>query len=337
MMTPYGEAIRAGFRYVLDEDDSVIVLGQGLWSPWYVGNTMRDLEKEFGKERVIDTPVSELACTGAAVGAALCGLRPIVTHPRVDFAMLAMDQMVNQAAKWNSMFGGGASVPAVFRLIVNRGGEQGAQHSQSLYSWFAHVPGLRVVAPATPQDAQDLLVAAVWSDDPVVYIDDRWLYDWSEDLQDPTAIDLAVQGPRVLRPGRDVTIVGMSWTTRLALDAADRLAEEGVDAEVIDLRVLNPLDAGPVVTSVEKTNRLVVVEGDWASCGVAAEVITSVVERAPRSLHAAPRRVNLAAAPAPTSKPLEANYYPTVDDVVSTVRSTIEEDWSSHDPAVRRR
>ena len=222
-------------------------------------------------------------------------------------------------------------MPAVFRLIVNRGGEQGAQHSQSLYSWFAHVPGLRVVAPATPQDAQDLLVAAVWSDDPVVYIDDRWLYDWSEDLHDPTAIDLAVQGPRVLRPGSDVTIVGMSWTTRLALDAADRLAEEGVDAEVIDLRVLNPLDAGPVVTSVEKTNRLVVVEGDWASCGVAAEVITSVVERAPRSLHAAPRRVNLAAAPAPTSKPLEANYYPTVDDVVSTVRSTIEEDWSSHE------
>ncbi|SVC81241.1 uncharacterized protein METZ01_LOCUS334095, partial [marine metagenome] len=161
----------------MDEDPSVILLGQGLWSPWYVGNSMTNLEKQFGYERVIDTPVSELAVTGAAIGASQCGYRPVVTHPRVDFALLAVDQIVNQAAKWNSMFGGEAPVPAVFRLIINRGGEQGAQHSQSLYSWFAHIPGLRVVVPATPQDAQDLLVAAIRSDDPVVYIDDRWLYD----------------------------------------------------------------------------------------------------------------------------------------------------------------
>lgn len=322
----YGDAIREGFQYLLAEDPSVLVIGQGLWSPWYVGNTMRDLEKEFGKGRVIDTPVSELACTGAAIGAALSGYRPIVTHPRVDFALLAIDQMVNQAAKWNSMFGGRSPVPVVFRLIVNRGGEQGAQHSQSLYSWFAHIPGLRVVTPATPADARDLLIAATWSDDPVVYIDDRWLYDLDADIGAPAAVDLNKVEPQVLREGIDVTLVGFSWSTRLVSDAADQLALDGVSAEVIDLRVLNPLRLDAVMASVAKTGRLVVAEGDWSSCGVAAEVICQcVTELGPSSLKSAPIRINLATAPAPTSKPLEASYYPTVDDVVRAVHSVCGE------------
>jgi pyruvate dehydrogenase E1 component beta subunit len=320
----YGEAIRRGFEYAMTEDPSVILLGQGLWSPWYVGNSMTNLEKQFGYERVIDTPVSELAVTGAAIGASQCGYRPVVTHPRVDFALLAVDQIVNQAAKWNSMFGGGAPVPAVFRLIINRGGEQGAQHSQSLYSWFAHIPGLRVVVPATPQDAQDLLVAAIRSDDPVVYIDDRWLYDLESDVTDPLPIALADQGPLVQRTGSDLTLVGVSWTTRLALEAADVLAEEGIDCEVIDLRVLNPLDLSPVLESVSKTRRLVVAEGDWRSCGIAAEVIAGVVESVEAGcLAASPQRINLVEAPAPTSGPLEAAYYPTVDDLCNAVRGTV--------------
>lgn len=320
----YGKAIRRGFQIAMAEDPSVILLGQGLWSPWYVGNSMSNLEHEFGYERVIDTPVSELAVTGAAVGASQCGYRPVVTHPRVDFAMLALDQIVNQAAKWNSMFGGGAPVPAVFRLIVNRGGEQGAQHSQSLYSWFAHIPGLRVVVPATPQDAQDLLVAAIRCDDPVVYIDDRWLYDLESEVTDPSAIELTDQGPLVRRAGEDITLVGVSWTTRLALEAADALEREGIDCEVIDLRVLNPLDVGPVVESVSRTRRLVVAEGDWRSCGVAAEVIAGVVESLDAGcLAASPERVNLIEAPAPTSAPLESEYYPTVDDLCDAVRRTV--------------
>lgn len=321
----YGDAIRTGVHQVMLADPSVIVIGQGLWSPWYVGNTMRDLEIEFGRDRVIDTPVSELACTGAAVGAALSGYRPIVTHPRVDFALLALDQMVNQAAKWNSMFGGGAPVPVVFRLIVNRGGEQGAQHSQSLYSWFAHVPGLRVVTPATAEDARDLMVAATLCDDPVVYIDDRWLYDWDETFDAPPVMDLAPEGPRILRTGSDATLVGFSWTTRLSLQAAAVLsAEHGVECDVVDLRVLNPFSPGPVLESVAKTGRLVVTEGDWRNCGVAAEVIANVVEHlGPSALRSAPRRVNLVEAPAPTSKPLEAAYYPTVDSVVQSVLATL--------------
>ena len=320
----YGHAVRSGIHHVLAADPNVIVIGQGLWSPWYVGNTMREIEMEFGRDRVIDTPVSELACTGAAIGAALCGYRPIVTHPRVDFALLAVDQMVNQAAKWNSMFGGGAPVPAVFRLIVNRGGEQGAQHSQSLFSWFAHIPGLRVVVPATPQDAQDLMVAATLCDDPVVYIDDRWLYEWDlGELAAPSSVPLALQGPRVFKPGSDVTVVGMSWTTKLAAEAADLLADESVSAEVIDMRVLNPIDPTVILESVARTGRLVVAEGDWRSCGIAAEVITRVVEElGPSALQAAPRRVNIAEAPAPTSKPLEAAYYPKASDIVAAVHAT---------------
>lgn len=321
----YGEAIRTGFHYLLDSDRSVIVIGQGLWSPWYVGDTMRDLEKEFGTDRVIDTPVSELACTGAGVGAALCGYRPIVTHPRVDFALLATDQMVNQAAKWNSMFGGTSPVPVVFRMIVNRGGEQGAQHSQSLYSWFAHIPGLRVVVPATPQDAQDLLVAATLSDDPVVYIDDRWLYDWDQSVTPPRAINLASQGPLVLRHGTDITLVGLSWTTRLLMDAADRLQTEGLSCEVVDLRVINPFDASVIAQSVSKTKRLLVAEGDWVTCGVGAEVITRVIEElGPHAFSVAPKRVGLVDAPAPTSKPLENNYYPKVQDIVNHVNEMMK-------------
>ncbi len=321
----YGEAIRNGFNYLLDSDKSVIVIGQGLWSPWYVGDTMRDLEKIYGTQRVIDTPVSELACTGAGVGAALCGYRPIVTHPRVDFALLATDQMVNQAAKWNSMFGGNSPVPVVFRMIVNRGGEQGAQHSQSLYSWFAHIPGLRVVVPSTPQDAQDLLIAATLCDDPVVYIDDRWLYEIDDEVTEPKSVDLSTQGPKVLREGKDITLVGLSWTTKLLMDAAQRLEVEGISCEVVDLRVLNPLDASVIIKSVAKTTKLLVAEGDWISYGIGSEVITRVIENlGPKVLSAAPRRHGLADAPAPTSKPLEGIYYPHVDDVIKSIKKMME-------------
>jgi pyruvate dehydrogenase E1 component beta subunit len=286
---------------------------------------MRDLEKIYGTQRVIDTPVSELACTGAGVGAALCGYRPIVTHPRVDFALLATDQMVNQAAKWNSMFGGNSPVPVVFRMIVNRGGEQGAQHSQSLYSWFAHIPGLRVVVPSTPQDAQDLLIAATLCDDPVVYIDDRWLYEIDDEVTEPKSVDLSTQGPKVLREGKDITLVGLSWTTKLLMDAAQRLEVEGISCEVVDLRVLNPLDASVIIKSVAKTTKLLVAEGDWISYGIGSEVITRVIENlGPKVLSAAPRRHGLADAPAPTSKPLEGIYYPHVDDVIKSIKKMME-------------
>ena len=241
----YGEAILAAHEFLLENYANTFVIGQGVWSPWYVGSTMKDLEVKFGRERVIETPVSENASTGLAVGASLCGYRPIVVHPRMDFMLFAMDPIVNQAAKWGAMFGGRARPAVTVRGIINRGGEQGAQHSQALHSWFAHIPGLRVVMPATVSDARDLLIAAVLSDDPVLYVDDRWLYDDRAALGPAAPVDMRTVGPKVLREGKDVTLVGAGWTTKLALEASLLLEKEGISAEVIDLRMINPIDHGP--------------------------------------------------------------------------------------------
>ena len=207
----YGTAILAAFEYLLENYPEVFVMGQGLWSPWYVGNSMTDLDKKFGIDRIIDTPVSESACTGAAVGASLAGMKPIVVHPRVDFMLYAMDAIVNQAAKWSYMFGGQANPGVTIRGIINRGGEQGAQHSQALQSWFAHIPGLRVVMPSTVADARDLLIASVLCKDPVIYIDDRWLYEQVDFLGPVIEFDLNNEGPKFIAEGSDITIVCSSY------------------------------------------------------------------------------------------------------------------------------
>lgn len=317
----YGEAIRDAYAYLLAEHTDVFVIGQGVWSPWYAGMSMAKLELEFGKDRVIDTPVSEAATTGMAVGASLSGYRPIVFHPRMDFMILAIDAMVNQAAKWRHMLGGQQSPHVTVRGSINRGGEQGAQHSQALHSWFAHIPGLKVVMPSTAQDARDLLIAATLSDDPVLYIDDRWLYEDEADL--PAAKDVSLDDikPQILREGNDVTLVGSGYATRLAQKAADVLADEhDMQAEVIDLRILNPLDVSQIVDSVKKTGRLCVVDDGWTNCGMAGEIIASVSERlSPKDWKAAPSRVTLTDAPAPSSRVLEKIYYPTCETVVQSV------------------
>jgi pyruvate dehydrogenase E1 component beta subunit len=306
----YSQAIREGFAWLMARDPKVFAIGQGLWSPWYVGSSMTDLDKEFGRHRLLDTPVSEAACTGAAIGAALCGYRPILIHPRVDFMLLAVDQIVNQAAKWRHMLGGHRSPSVTFRGIVNRGGEQGAQHSQALHSWFAHVPGLRVVMPATPADARDLLIASVLCDDPVVYLDDRWLYEEREELAPPVAVELAGQRPARRRAGQDLTLVGASYSARLALEVAECLAERAISCEVWDLRVVNPLYSADIAASVARTGRLCVIDGSWRNCGLAGEVIARVAEAIePTAWRSRPLRVTLPDAPAPTSAALEALYY----------------------------
>jgi pyruvate/2-oxoglutarate/acetoin dehydrogenase E1 component len=314
----YGSAIRAGFVYLLDHHPEVFVLGQGLWAKWYVGNSMTDLDKLYGPERIMDSPVSELACTGAAVGASLCGYRPVMVHPRLDFMLYGLDAIVNQAAKWSHMVGGQAHPAVTIRGIINRGGEQGAQHSQALHAWFAHIPGLRVVMPATPADARDLLIASVLCDDPVVYIDDRWLYEQEEDLPPVSIRPLEKEGPRILRGGKDVTLVGAGYSTLLCRHAATVLERQGVDAEVIDLRVINPLDAAVVIESVGKTGRLCVVDGGWRNCGLAGEVIARVAE-AGSTWRAAPVRLTLQDAPAPSSGALERDYYTTEAAIVAAV------------------
>ncbi len=321
----YGAAICAAFEYLLENYPEVFVIGQGLWSPWYVGNSMTGLDKKFGVERVIDTPVSESACTGATVGASLAGMKPIAVHPRMDFMLYAMDAVVNQAAKWSHMMGGQAHPSVTIRSIINRGGEQGAQHSQALHAWFAHVPGLRVVMPATVADARDLLIAAVLCEDPVMYIDDRWLYEQEDDLAPIEEIDLTTQGPRSICSGSDITVVGSGYTSYLAKQAAEQLETEGVSAEVIDIRVLNPFDPGLIIESVRKTQHLLAIDSGWRSVGFSAEVISSVVERVPVDcLKKPPRRLTLPDAPAPTSRVLESEYYFTLKDIVEAAKAFME-------------
>ena len=322
----YGSAILAAFDYLLEKYPEVFVIGQGLWSPWYVGNSMTDLDKKFGVERIIDTPVSESACTGAAVGASLSGMKPIVVHPRIDFMLYAMDAIVNQAAKWSHMVGGQAHPAVTIRGIVNRGGEQGAQHSQALHAWFAHIPGLRVVMPATVADARDLLIASVLCKDPVIFIDDRWLYEQTDILEPIVELDLTKEGPKRLYEGADVTIVGSSYSTFIATKSRNILSEKNISAEVVDLRVINPFDPAVVVESVKKTGRLLVVDGGWRNCGMAGEMIASVVEQIPLGIFKTqPKRIALPDAPAPTSRVLEKIYYPNADKVVSAVVNMMDE------------
>lgn len=320
----YGTAMLAAFEYLLEKYPEVFVIGQGLWSPWYVGNSMTNLDKKFGIHRVIDTPVSESACTGAAVGAALAGMKPIVVHPRVDFALYAMDAIVNQAAKWSHMTGGQAHPNVTIRAIINRGGEQGAQHSQALHSWFAHVPGLRVVMPSTVADARDLLIASVLSPDPVLFIDDRWLYELEEELPPLVELELAAEGPKCLLKGNHLTIVGSGYSTLLALKAARELVQVDIEAEVIDLRIINPFSPSLIRESVAQTNHLLVVDGAWSTCGLASEVIASVVEGTPvGTLKKPPVRITLPQAPAPTSRMLERIYYPSVENVVKASKNLV--------------
>lgn len=320
----YGTAMLAAFEYLLGKYPEVFIIGQGLWSPWYVGNSMTDLDKKFGANRVIDTPVSELACTGAAVGAALAGMKPIVVHPRMDFMLYAMDAVVNQAAKWSHMVGGQSNPAVTIRAIINRGGEQGAQHSQALHSWFAHIPGLRVVMPATVADARDLLIASVLCKDPVMFIDDRWLYDLTDDLTPVQEHDLTIQQPKCIAAGDDLTIVSAGFSTRLALDARAELLKQDIHAEVVDIRILNPFRPEVIAASVQKTGKLLVVDGGWRTCGFASEVIASVAERIPvGTMHKPPIRITLPDAPAPASRALEKAYYPSVEALVSAARELL--------------
>lgn len=322
--TTYADGILEGFEYLLKNHKEFFVIGQGLWSPWYVGSTMKDLDKKYGKDRVIDCPVSELATTGATVGAAICGYRPLIVHPRVDFMLLAVDQIVTQAAKWRHMFGGNSSCPATFRAIINRGGEQGAQHSQSLHSWFSHIPGLRVVMPYTAKDARNLLISSVLSDDPVMFIEDRWLYEKEEEYTEIEILDLNDITPQKLISGFDVTIVGISYTSMLCENVVKEIQRENIFCDLFDIRVLNPLKIENILESVKKTGRLIVVDGDWSSCGMASEIITSIIEKIDLSkLKASPIRITLPNAPAPTSRALENEYFINQQDIYSSIKKII--------------
>ena len=235
-----------------------------------------------------------------------------------------MDSIVNQAAKWSYMFGGQAYANVTNRSIINRGGEQGAQHSQALHAWFSHVPGLRVVMPSTVADARDLFIASVLCKDPVIYIDDRWLYEQEDDLSKIVEHDLNSQKPKITSTGKDVTIVASGYSSYLARKANEKLKNMGINSEIIDVRILNPLHANDIIKSVKKTGKLVVVDSGWVTCGYSAEIIAKVIENLDtKYLTSSPVRIALPDAPAPTATILEKDYYTSVDDIVQKVKRLV--------------
>lgn len=316
----YKEAIREATAQLLSADKSVFVIGEGVDDSGGVFGTTKGLQEEFGKDRVMDSPLAENGITGVCVGAAAAGMKPILVHMRTDFLPISLDQIVNHAAKWHYMFGGLLNIPLVIRSIIGRGWGSAAQHSQSLQAMFMNIPGLRVIMPATPYDAKGLLIAAVKDGNPVIMIEHRWLYDHMGHVPEEM-YEVPLGKAAVRKTGKDVSIIAVSHMVHEAVQAAEALQEEGIDAEVIDLRTLKPLDTGTIVESVRKTGRLIVADTGWKECGAGAEVMAKVAE-AGITLKAPLVRINLPEAPTPASPVLEKAYYPGKDDIIEAAKKT---------------
>ncbi len=332
----FREAINEAIRLEMRRDPRVILMGEdvagGATIPHIEGKgeeawggvlgVTKGLAKEFGRQRILDTPISESAFIGAAVAAAATGLRPIAELMFVDFFGVTMDQIFNQGAKLRYMFGGKAQVPMVIRTMIGAGFRAAGQHSGCHYSVFTHMPGLKTVVPATPYDAKGLLISAIRDPDPVIFFEHKLLYDTTGEVPEGDyAIPLGVAD--VKRQGKQVTLVTMGRMVHFALEAAEKLAQDGVDVEVIDLRTLSPLDEKTVLESVRKTHRLVVVDEDNPRCSMATDIVALVSERAFDYLDAPPRMVTAPHTPVPFSPPLEDYYVPSVDRIVATVKSLV--------------
>ncbi|MBN2138009.1 MAG: alpha-ketoacid dehydrogenase subunit beta [Sedimentisphaerales bacterium] len=315
----FPQALREAMDQALDRDERVFVMGQGVDDPMGMFGTTLDLHKKYGGQRVFDTPLSENGLTGVAVGAAIAGARPVYVHNRPDFLLLAMDQIVNHASKWSFMFGGHVNCPLVIRAVIGRGWGSAAQHSQSLHGLFMHIPGLKLVMPSTAYDAKGLLITSIADDNPVIFIEHRWLYKHESHV--PEELYSIPFGKGIVRrQGKDATVVGISYMVIEALRAAEKLAEDGYEIEVIDLRTLKPLDEEIVLQSVEKTGRLVIADTDWVTGGAGAEIAAMVAQKGFNHIKAPIKRVGWPDVPIPASYVLENAFYPGAEDIINAVR-----------------
>jgi pyruvate dehydrogenase E1 component beta subunit len=316
------EALNEAFRQEMERDPTVIIMGEDVGVYGGAFGVTKGLLEKFGFERVIDTPISEAGFIGAAIGATATGLRPVVELMFVDFFGVAMDQIYNQAAKMRYMFGGKIKVPITIRATIGGGLSAAAQHSQVLYSIFAHVPGLKVVVPSTPYDAKGLLISSIRDDNPVMFFEHKLLYP----IKGPVPIEpytIPLGKADVKREGTDVTIIGLALTIHQALEAADILAEEGVSAEVIDPRTIVPFDKEAILKSVRKTGRVVIVDEDYDRCGFASWVAAVVADEAFEYLDAPVKRVTTPNVPIPFSPPLEKHVLPNTEKIVKAVRAVV--------------
>jgi pyruvate/2-oxoglutarate/acetoin dehydrogenase E1 component len=318
----YRDAIREALSQALETDPSVFLIGEGIDDPGGVFGTTIGLKEKYGADRVMDSPIAENGMTGIAMGTALAGMRPVFIHMRVDFLPMCMDQIINHAAKWSYMTGGNVKVPLTIRAIIGRGWGSAAQHSQSLQALFAHIPGLKVLMPASAYDAKGLLLGSIAGNSPTILIEHRWLYDMKSGVPIEPYVIHAGKG-MIRREGRDLTIVATSYMVYEALRAAEELEKEGISIEVLDLRSVLPIDEDLIVESVTKTGRLIAADTGWGPCGVSAEIAAIVAEKAYASLKAPVRRICLPFVPTPACHSLEKAYYPGAADIVRAVKELL--------------
>jgi pyruvate/2-oxoglutarate/acetoin dehydrogenase E1 component len=311
----YCQALNEAMTQEMERDERVFVYGIGVPDHKRIFGSTAGLVEKFGAERCFDTPLSEDTMTGFGVGAAINGLRPIHVHMRVDFMLLAMNQLVNMASSYHYMSGGTLKVPMVIRGIIGRGWGQGFQHSKSIYSMFAHIPGIKVVIPTTPRDAKGLLTAAIRDENPVVVIEHRWLY-WQEGDVPQEPFTIPIGEPNILRSGKDITVVATSWMNVEALKAAEILAKRNVSVELIDPRTISPLNDELIVESVRKTGYCIIADNDWINCGFGSELAARISEQCFSELKKPVKRLGFAPTPCPTVRNLENEFYPNTGNII---------------------
>lgn len=315
----YAQAINEALFQAMEYDDRVIFYGLGATDPKRIFGTTIGLTERFGADRVFDTPVSENAMTGVGIGAALSGLIPVMCHQRVDFFLLAMEQLINNAAKWHYMFGSNSPVPVTIRLVVGRGWGQGPTHSQNIHSMFSHVPGLKVVSPSTARDAKGMLLSAIFDPNPVVFLEHRWLHNQQGEVPENPYL-IPIGPPRKVSDGDKITIVSMSYMTVEAIKATEYLKKEyKLTPDHFDLRSMKPINYELIYESVKKTGRLLVLDTGHESGSLAGDVITKVVESCWGSLDTHPVRITIPDIPTPTSFGLTKHFYPDFHSVIRTV------------------
>ena len=319
----YFEAIREGIDQSMNEFSNIVVIGEGVPDPKAIFMTTAGLSEKYGKKRVFDMPLSENGMTGICIGAAIDGMRVLMIHQRIDFAMLALDQIINNAAKWHYMFNGKMNVPIVIRVIIGRGWGQGPQHSQSLQALFAHIPGLKVIMPATARDAKGMMIAALKDDNPVIFIEHRWLHH-IEDTVPEDMYDSELDKAHILKKGTDVTVVAISLMVIEVLKVADVLLEIGINVEVVDLRSIRPIDIETISQSVSKTKNLIVADTAWKTGGIAGEIIAQVTEQQFNILERAPLRIASPDHPVPTSYHMADNYYQDAEQIAEKIMNFFE-------------
>jgi acetoin:2,6-dichlorophenolindophenol oxidoreductase subunit beta len=314
----FATGINQALNIALDIDQNVICYGLGVTDPKAIFGTTSGLELKYGSNRVFDMPTSENAMTGVAIGAALGGIRSIMTHQRTDFFLLAMDQLINGAAKYHYMFGGQTPVPITIRLIIGRGWGQGPTHSQNLHAWFAHIPGLKVVMPSSPSDAKGLLLSSIFDNNPVIFLEHRWLHNSVGDIPEGD-YRVPLGSAAIVKLGSDITIVSSSYMVVEAIHAANYLKKIGVSCEIIDLRTIKPIDWGTISKSVKKTGRLLSVDSGFSTGSVSGEIISRVIESNWNDLRCSPIKLAMPDVPEPTSPALTKGFYIRARDIAQKI------------------